>query len=102
MRGFPKALNTKVDYDYVRQNFPKEFWVPQWQALLDTRKDWFFERYLDEGEAVTPDATIKVIEPQENSSEKRRSLYVLKDNPTSKLSKLGFTVEEVQAAIAGA
>ena len=39
MRGYPKNLNTKKDYEYVRANFPAEEWKPDWQKLLDTMKD---------------------------------------------------------------
>ena len=26
MRGYPKHLNTRADYEYVRTHFPKEMW----------------------------------------------------------------------------
>lgn len=26
MVGYPKSLKTKEDYEYVRNNFPKEMW----------------------------------------------------------------------------
>ena len=42
MQGFPKTLNTREDYEYVRLNFAKELWAPEFQALLDSNYGWFF------------------------------------------------------------
>ena len=47
MKGYPQHLNTKADYMYVRANFPREQWLPDFQALLDSTHDWFFEKHLD-------------------------------------------------------
>ena len=44
MIGYPKHLNTKADYEYVRSNFPKEIWENDFRALLETTHDWFFIR----------------------------------------------------------
>ena len=41
MKGFPKHLNTKADYEYIRRAFPESQWKPCWQALLDSAYDWF-------------------------------------------------------------
>ena len=41
MVGYPKYLNTKADYEFVRANFPKEKWEGAFQSLLDTRCNWF-------------------------------------------------------------
>lgn len=30
MVGFPKHLNTKEDYMYIKENFPTEQWKPYW------------------------------------------------------------------------
>lgn len=100
MRGFPKALNTREDYLYIKDNFPKEDWAPAFQALLDTVKDWMFVRMLDEGEAVPAGDDYKTVEPQENSVETRTALYQLQTIPGCKLFELGFTEEEVRAFLA--
>lgn len=102
MRGFPKSLNTKADYEYIRQNFSKDQWAPAWQALLDTRQDWFFDRYLDDSEEVELTESQKIVEAQDNDAEQKRSLYILKDIPTSKFNRLGFTVQEIEEALASA
>ena len=43
MVGYPKYLNTKDDYEFVRKNFPKDMWQSAFESLLDTRRDWFSE-----------------------------------------------------------
>ena len=35
MKGVPKYLNTKEDYDYVKANFPREVWEKFYRELLD-------------------------------------------------------------------
>ena len=37
MKGYPKNLNTKFDYLYVKENFKRELWEKDFQNLLDTR-----------------------------------------------------------------
>ena len=46
MKGYPKNLNTKFDYLYVKENFKKDLWEKDFQNLLDTRMDWFFVKNL--------------------------------------------------------
>lgn len=100
MKGFPKTLNTKSDYEYVRQHFPKEECLPVFQELLDTEHDWFFDRYLDEGEVVEKDSTHRVEKPKEETSGiAKDSLYVFKSNPNCKMYALGYTKEEVEAIV---
>ena len=50
MVGYPNFLNTKEDYIYVHDNFQKEQWLPDFQALLDTMKDWLFDHVVADGE----------------------------------------------------
>lgn len=35
-----RHLNTKSDYEYMKQNFPESVWRPKFQALLDDRMQW--------------------------------------------------------------
>ena len=42
MKGIPKHLNTKFDYEYIRKNFPKEQYIPFFEDLLKSRTAWFF------------------------------------------------------------
>lgn len=98
MRGYPKTLNTKDDYEYVRANFPEEKWRPDWQKLLDAERDWFFEKDLAAAEEGVTDETHKVVESSQGE-ETTYAQYVLQVNPTCKLLRLGFTEDEVTAAI---
>lgn len=103
MKGYPQHLNTKADYMYVRANFPREQWLPDFQALLDSTHDWFFEKHLDTKEEGLEDSTHKVVENKSMELDKEGkpiekvtySQYVLKKNPLCKLNLIGFTVDEV-------
>lgn len=102
MKGIPKHLNTKFDYEYIRKNFPKEQYIPFFQALLDTKKAWFFVKELQDGEIGVSDDTHK-IEIQLSIFEEEKSKryqYELRDNPNSLLNTIGYTEEEVQEIIA--
>lgn len=93
MVGYPKSLKTKEDYEYVRNNFPKEMWKKDFQALLDSSYDWFFvEKLLKIEEIVL--AKNQRIEYDEERDE--RYLYEYRFNPDCKLMQLGYTVQEVQ------
>lgn len=101
MRGFPATLSSKGDYIYVKDNFPDEQWKPEWQALLDSCKDWFNVGETTKKKGKT-DETHKVVE-QEPMEEGGTTIYYqfeLKENPTAKLFQIGFTAEEVEAALA--
>lgn len=103
MKGFPKNLNTKHDYDYVRANFPPEMWIPEYEMLLASRTVW-----LPTGEVVNEaagivDATHKVeIEQQSEKDEIKYVQYELKENPDAKIFRLGFSVEEVESILTAA
>lgn len=93
MVGYPKSLKTKEDYEYVRNNFSKEMWKKDFQALLDSSYDWFFvEKLLKIEEIVL--AKNQRIEYDEERDE--RYLYEYRFNPYCKLMQLGYTVQEVQ------
>ena len=95
MKGYPKHLNTKEDYEYVRQNFSKEVWEEDFKNLLDTQYDWFFEKELAEGEEGIIDTTHKVVENEQDGKE-TRSQYKWDYNPFCKLTRIGYTEQEVQ------
>lgn len=100
MKGFPKTLNTKSDYEYVKTHFPPEEYIPVFQELLDTEYDWFFERYLLNNENIIEDSSHKVVESKEDSTiEPTKALYVYKSNPTCKMYSLGYTREEVLSIV---
>lgn len=103
MKGYPQHLNTKADYMYVREHFPREQWLPDFQALLNSTHDWFFEKHLDTKEDGLNDGTHKVVENKSVELDKdgkpiekvTYSQYELKKNPQCKLNLIGFTVDEV-------
>ncbi len=90
MVGFPTALNTKADYEYVRKNFPAEQWKPVYQALLDTMYEWFNTGTTD---TETNDDTHKVVTDQQTG---KKYQYEKKLNPDCKLMRLGYTESEVK------
>lgn len=103
MIGYPKNLNTKEDYEYVRANFPKEEWQGEFQNLLDTVCEWFNMGVLADGDAGTTDDTHKVTEDKrEDTATVTRTQWEYKENPDAKIFRLGYTVDEVKAILAGA
>ena len=98
MKGYPKYLNSKADYLYVHENFPREQWLPDFQVLLDTYKDWFFEKHLETREEGIEDETHKIVEfVNEETQETTYDQYELRENPMAKIFRIGFTVKEVEA-----
>ncbi len=91
MKGYPKHLNSKEDYEYARKNFPKEKWEKSFRSLLDTRSDWFNIGEA-EGEGVTDD-THKAVEDKETG---RKYQFELRENPDCMLNRIGYTAEEVE------
>ncbi len=101
MRGYPKTLNTKEDYEYVKANFPEGQWKPDYQKLLDSMKDWVPVGKLESEGDGTTDGTHKVTEENRDrdGGEKAYVQWELQKIPTCKLYRLGFTEKEVRAAI---
>ena len=94
MVGYPKFLNTKEDYEFVRANFPKEEWESDFKALLNERYEWFNLGEI-EGEGVTDD-THKVVEDKRDDETVVRYQYEYKENENARIYRLGYTVEEVE------
>lgn len=101
MKGYPKTLNTKADYLYVKDNFPKEMWERDFQDLLASQKDWITTGTVSSIEGGVTDATHQVIEEvSEDGSTVTYLQQELQDIPTAKIFSLGFTPEEVQSILA--
>ena len=102
MKGFPKHLNTKQDYIYIKENFPKEEWQPVWRQLLANTKNWFCTGTLnDKSEGVT-DGTHKVIESTSKDCEDEKNVYYqyeLRQDKSCDMLRLGFTEAEVKTAL---
>ena len=96
MYGYPKALKTKEDYEYVRNYFPKELWKKDFQALLDTQYDWFFIDKLLKNEEVVLKKNQRI---EYNEELDERYLYEDKYNPNCKLVTIGYSEEEVQSIL---
>lgn len=102
MKGFPKTLATKTDYENVRQLFPKEDWLPYYKELLEYQNEWFFVKYLEDEEKGISDDTHRIIEEETLGTEKaspKRAQYEFKYNPNCRIAELGYTNEEVKAII---
>ena len=100
MIGFPKNLNSKFDYEYIRGNFPKEKWIGLFQNLLNERMQWFNIGKLDKKEDGITDDTHKIIENQEQGEQLAEYYqYELKEDQNCQLYKLGFTVKEVESIL---
>lgn len=99
MRGEPRYLATRADYEYMKDNFPDE-WQARWQDLLDTRFAWLPVRELAESEAGITDDTHRVVEHTDEAEvviARWQEAYVLDQG--CKLLRIGLTVEEVQTAL---
>jgi hypothetical protein len=97
MRGFPKYLNTKADYDYVKTHFPPEKRERNFFGMLIEDSKKFFEvRILAEGEKITPTATQKVVEEVEaGTNRKIQILLELQPDPNCKMARLGIKESDI-------
>ena len=96
MRGFPKTLNSKKDYQNIIDDFGYGEEVKRaYQGLLNTSKKWQFDKLLDSKENADTGDNYKVMEDEERGLVQ----YKLVDNPEGKLFKIGFTIQEVQEVI---
>lgn len=89
---YPRILATKSDYEFVRQNFPKDLWEKDFNNLLETQYNWFFTKVLEDNEEIEQNFVQKIVtDPQTGV----RSLYIWKQDPNCKLLQLGYTEQEV-------
>ena len=95
MEGPARHLATKYDYEYVRDN--QDNWKDYWQTLYDSRLIWDNVELV--GEGVTDD-THRLIQSQDEEENPITIQQELKLDEHCKLLRLGFTVEEVEAALA--
>ena len=98
MKGFPKHLNSKADYEYIRSNFDESQWKPCWQELLDNKYQWFSTGNVENGKGVT-DATHKVEASKDIDGNDVYTQYEYRENPLCDMNRLGFTEDEVKAAL---
>jgi len=99
MRGSPKYLNTRADYDYMRAHFAAEVWRPYWQELLDSRFVWQISGTLGDGEDGIEDATHRMQVEQDYQGNEVRYQMKLVEDAHAKIFRLGLTVAEVEEAL---
>ncbi|WP_445157667.1 hypothetical protein [Halomonas sp. E14] len=111
MRGIPRnQLKTRADFMLLQEAALAGELRPyevadlrrHWQALLDGRVAYEVDRVLAEGEAPDgeePEYRVMTDE-DEASGEAIRTQYRLVETGCSRLVRLGFEVEEVEAALA--
>ena len=109
MVGFPKNLNTKYDFEYVREHLDelggetaKAQLKAEYQALIEGSTCWYPDKELaSEAEGVTDD-THKVISEQVGTGDEAITKYrqmVCRTNEDAKIFRIGFTVSEVENLI---
>lgn len=110
MVGFPKNLNTKYDFEYVREHLDelggetaKARLKAEYEALIEGSTCWYTgDELASESEGITDD-THKIISSTEGSGDNAVTKYtqmVLKTNKEAKIFRLGYTVAEVENLIA--
>lgn len=104
MRGNPKHLNSKFDYEYVKEHCEVSYWLPRWKGLLEGRYAWVPQGEIESEEAGITDDNHRVevsTMTDENGEEKTTYTQLAREiNPYSQFERLGFTEEEVVQAIA--
>ena len=100
MRGFPKVLNSRQDYENIVSDFGYTEKVKRaYQGLLNTAEKYEFDKELAaESDRTGPTPKYKVMTQEEEGTEKIVQ-FKLVDNPNGKIFRLGFTVDEVQEVI---
>jgi hypothetical protein len=98
MRGIPKHLNSKFDYEYIK-NQNLSGWEQQYQALLDTRQNWFKTADLALEDTGVTDATHRVRTETDLDGVTIKYQQELQEDPNCKLFRLGFTQAEVESAL---
>lgn len=91
MRGYPKHLNTRTDYEFVRTHFPKAMWKDDFKVLLATEKEWYNLGEI-EGTGIEDD-THKVVVDEKVE---KKYQYEYRINPNAKIYRLGYTAEEIK------
>ena len=96
MHGYPKWLNTKEDYIYVSEHFPREKWMPDWQALLDDLYQWMYVADLASREEGIEDATHRIETIEHDDGTVSYEQWAYKKDEFARLYQLGFTEDEVR------
>ena len=92
MVGEPKYLNTRFDYEYVKDSFDN--WKEYWQELYDSRMIWANVELVG-----LEDETHRLIQSQDDDGNPITIQQELQVDPNAKLFRIGFTEGEVEAAL---
>ncbi len=95
MKGYPKFLATRADYEYVRENFPFSRWSKSWRKLVDGRWVWAETGPVPDGESGVIDATHRVAQGEGASLVQLERV----EDANAPIFALGITVEEVESAL---
>ncbi len=97
-----RHLNTKFDYEYVKQNFPEKVWRAKWQALLDDRIKWINTGKLaSKAAGVTVKGSKKINTNKKEDGTEEHYQYELKEDPNCTMKRRGFTVAHIVTTLAG-
>ena len=94
MIGNPKYLNSRYDYEYVREHLDN--WKDYYQELYDSRLIWDNVELV--GDGIT-DATHRLIQSQDEEENPITIQQELLLDVNCKLLRIGFTVEEVETEL---
>ena len=96
MRGYPKHINTKKDFENVMESYPKDMWLPELKELLDDEFAWFTTGTLADGDEGKTDATHRVASYEDPASGKTtRTQEEWRVNPLCRMYQMGFTHTQV-------
>lgn len=93
MVGFPKWLNSKDDYLFIKENYPREQWEPYFRALLKERFGWFYVGLADGGGIADDTHNIEIME------DGSKLQYEYRENQQSMIFSLGFTVSDIETIL---
>lgn len=99
MHGYPKWLNTKEDYYYVADHFPREQWSPDWQALLEELMQWQYVSDLASREEGIEDSMHRIEAIEHDDGTVSYEQWEYKKDDHARLYQLGFTEEEVRTKL---
>lgn len=99
MQGFPKVIATKQDVENLITDYPQEL-ILFLQGLLENRKIWQVTSELDDPEEGITDETHMVHTDLAAMGMPEKYFQMeYKNDPNSKIYRMGYTVVEVEALI---
>lgn len=103
MRGYPKHLNTKADYEFVKNDpYCKQFAADlkaEQQRLLDSRLVWETTKELAKEADGTTDATHRVIAETDEEGNTKYIQQAKIEDPKAKMFRLGLTKIELESSL---